>query len=231
MAFSSDHIAENYASIRDRVARAAAETGRAADDVSIVGVTKYVGQEEATALARAGCLDLGESRPQSLWDKASAMADADVRWHMIGHLQRNKIRRTLPCVSLIHSVDSTRLLKAIDAEAQALGEPVHVLLEVNISGDPAKHGFAANDLEPLLPTLTSFEQVRVQGLMTMAALEGGPEVAARNFSDLRELRDRLSTDAPENVSLEQLSMGMSRDFEVAIREGATLVRIGSILFE
>jgi pyridoxal phosphate enzyme (YggS family) len=232
-------IAENLERIRERIAAAAASGGRRADEIKLVGVTKYVGAQEAAELSAAGCVDLGESRPQELWHKAEAMQEASaspppVRWHLIGHLQRNKVRRTLPLVTLIHSVDSERLLAAIDevqVDSEPSAAPVNVLLEVNTSGEAAKHGLSADDIEPLLAIAPRYARVAIRGLMTMAALEGGEHVAARNFALLRELRDRLNRVAPEGVTLDELSMGMSGDFEVAIREGATIVRIGSLLWE
>jgi uncharacterized pyridoxal phosphate-containing UPF0001 family protein len=148
-------------------------------------------------------------------------------------LQRNKVRRTLSLVTLIHSVDSERLLAEINV-ARVEGDnplPVDVLLEVNISGEQAKHGLSADDVARLLETAPSYPQVRIAGLMTMAALDGGPAIAARNFAALRELRERLKSNASGNLSLNELSMGMSADFEIAISEGATIVRIGSLLWE
>jgi pyridoxal phosphate enzyme (YggS family) len=242
-------IAANLARIRERIALAAESAGRQTEEITLVGVTKYVGPQEAAELAAAGCVDLGESRPQELWSKAEALQRAgmapppassadppppSVRWHLVGHLQRNKIRRTLPLVSLIHSVDSERLLAAIDQERRAAddkGLPVNVLLEVNTSGESAKHGLAPEEVEPLLAAAQKFRSVSIRGLMTMAALDGGPAVAAQNFAALRQLRDRLSANVPDCVQLEALSMGMSSDFEIAIREGATIVRIGSALWE
>jgi pyridoxal phosphate enzyme (YggS family) len=232
-------IADNLRRVRERIAEAAASVGRSADDIQLVGVTKYVGSREAAELVAAGCHDLGESRPQELWSKAgevaSATGNSHVRWHLVGHLQRNKVRRTLPLVSLIHSVDSERLLAAIDeARAETAGgsaPPCDVLLEVNTSGEAAKHGLAPDEVEPLLAVAPQFRRVRICGLMTMAAWEGGPAVAARNFAALRELRDRLKSNCPECVDLDELSMGMSGDFEIAIREGATIVRIGTLLWQ
>lgn len=229
-------IADNLRRVRERIAAAAEAAGRAADEITLVGVTKYVSSHEARALVEAGCLDLGESRPQELWSKADALGELapasghSIRWHLIGHLQRNKLRRTLPLVSLIHSVDSQRLLAAIDAEWQTHAAaqnqqlpPLRVLLEVNTSGEAAKHGFAPDAVEQLVATAAQFPRVQICGLMTMAALEGGLDVAARNFAQLRTLADRLH--------LKECSMGMSGDFEVAIREGATIVRVGSALWE
>ena len=242
-------IADNLRRVQERIGRAAESAGRSADEITLVGVTKYVGSREAAALAAAGCTDLGESRPQELWKKHADLERAGaspppvfppppppppIRWHLIGHLQRNKVARTLPLVSLIHSVDSERLLAAIDEARAAAGDnplPIHVLLEVNTSGEAAKHGLSPDDVEPLLAAAPNYPHVAIRGLMTMAALEGGEAVAARNFASLRELRDRLKPNAPSCVSLDVLSMGMSGDFETAIREGATIVRIGSALWE
>lgn len=224
-------LAGNLARIRQRIADAALANGRAADSVTLVAVTKYVEPPLARALLEAGCLDLGESRPQELWRKAEALAGQPVRWHLIGHLQRNKLARTLPLVSLIHSADSMRLIEAIDAEAAALPRPMPILLEVNVSGEAAKHGFAPDELAPLGPRLATLAHVEVRGLMCMAGRDSDPDQARREFERLRLLRDRLRDDWPDRMHLDELSMGMSGDFQAAIAEGATLVRIGSSLFE
>ena len=197
----------------------------------LVAVTKYVGPEEIRALVAAGCTDLGESRPQQLWDRAAELRDLPVRWHMIGHMQRNKVERTLPLVAMVHSLDSLRLAEAIDAAAGRLDRTVPVLLEVNISRDPAKHGFAPEEIGPLLPKLIELGHIEIRGLMCMAGLEGGGDEARRDFAGLRTLRDRLQASCPADVRLDELSMGMSGDYEIAIEEGATIVRIGSALFE
>ncbi len=146
-------IANSVAEVRGRMAAAAARAGRRAEDVRLVAVTKYVGPEEIRALVAAGCIDLGESRPQQLWDRAAELRDLPIRWHLIGHVQRNKVERTLPLVTMVHSVDSLRLAEAIDATAGKLDRIVQVLLEVNISREPAKHGFAPEEIEPLFPKL------------------------------------------------------------------------------
>jgi pyridoxal phosphate enzyme (YggS family) len=233
-------FADNLRRVRERITQAAEAAGRRADDVTLVAVTKYVDAIATAEAIAAGCRDLGESRPQELWAKSATLnsrlgepaSAGGVRWHLIGHLQRNKVRRTLPLVALIHSVDSERLLAAINSDAQSLGiDTVRVLLEVNTSGDSAKHGLAPDEVEPLIANSTQFSRVAICGLMTMAALEGGPTVARRNFAALRELRDRLAPRVPAGVELTELSMGMSGDFEEAIREGATIVRVGSALWE
>lgn len=231
MSQAAPRIAENLAHIRQRIAAAAERSGRNARDVTLVAVTKYVGTDEAAALIEAGCFDLGESRPQELWRKAEALQGEPIRWHMIGHLQRNKARQTLPLCSLIHAGASWRLLETLDRLAGELSLRSNVLLEVNISGEAAKHGFVPDELEPLLPQIAELSNLQVRGLMAMAGREGGTDRARGDFSRLRELRDQLQTVAPDNLRLEELSMGMSGDFEVAIEEGATLVRVGSALFE
>jgi hypothetical protein len=224
-------IADNLAEVRGRIAEAARKSGREPGAVTLVAVTKYVTAEIVSAVVAAGCGELGESRPQDLWSKAAELADPAIHWHLIGHLQRNKIRRTLALVDLIHSVDSLRLLTAINDEAGELGLCPRVLVEPNISGDLTKTGLSPQELEPLLASAAEYPHVRICGLMGMASLAGGVSAAARDFAHLRELRDRLAATCPPGVSLTELSMGMSGDFEVAIEHGATIVRIGSALFE
>jgi hypothetical protein len=223
-------LAENLAAVREQIAQAARRSGRRAESVRLVGVTKYADAAHTRLLAEAGLTDLGESRPQALWRKAEALAGLGVRWHLVGHLQRNKVRRTLPLVRLVHSGDSLRLLEAIHEEAVALGRQSDVLLEVNVSGEQAKHGFASAELEPHLPAIARLSGVRVCGLMAMAGLAGDEGQTRKEFASLRELRDRLRAVAPPEIELGELSMGMSRDFPIAIEEGATIVRVGSALF-
>jgi PLP dependent protein len=250
-------IAENVARVRGRIADAAGRSGRSADAVTLVAVTKYVSADVVPWLVEAGCRDLGESRPQMLWEKAAQLADLPVRWHLIGHLQRNKVRRTLPLLAMMHSVDSPRLLAVIDAELAAKGTEVvaagvpksphdvlrqpppspygrvalPILLEVHISSEETKSGFAPDEIEPFLATAAGYRHVSIRGLMGMASLEGGLEVARREFATLRELRNRVRPNCPPGVTLDELSIGMSGDFEAAIEEGATIVRVGSALFE
>jgi hypothetical protein len=224
-------IADNLNRVRERIAAAAASADRRPEEVQLVGVTKYVGSAEAAELLAAGCPHLGESRPQQLWDKAVEPSLTGARWHLIGHLQRNKVRRTLPCVDLIHSVDSLRLALTINDVAAELGCSTRVLLEVNCSGDDEKHGLSPDGLKELLPRLEALKHVEACGLMTMAARVGDDFVAAGNFAVLRELRDAMKSECPPSVHLTELSMGMSNDFEIAIRAGATIVRIGSLLFD
>jgi pyridoxal phosphate enzyme (YggS family) len=225
-------VADNLAQVRERIAAAASRAGRAVDDITLVAVTKYADESAIEALVAAGCRDLGESRPQQLWQRAEQFAGHGIRWHMIGHLQRNKVVRTLPLTSLIHSCDSLRLADAIEsAAAEQQIERVPVLVEVNISADPAKHGFAAGEVAAALEHFGRLQHVHVRGLMAMAGRADDPVAARDDFRRLRQLRDELRDATPEHVALDELSMGMSGDYEVAIEEGATIVRVGSALFE
>lgn len=227
----NSRLAENIARVRAEVAEAAVKSGRPADAVTLVAATKYVDAAITRQVVAAGVLDLGESRPQAIWHKAPELSDLAVRWHCIGHLQRNKVRRTLPLVALIHSVDSLRLLEELQVEAARIDRPCDVLLEVNISGDETKTGFAPQDLEAALVTAARLANVCVLGLMSMAGVDTDATAAQKQFAAVRELRDRLQPNAPPNLKLKDLSMGMSNDFSEAIAEGATMVRIGSSLFE
>jgi pyridoxal phosphate enzyme (YggS family) len=224
-------IAENLARVRGRIADAARAAGRSPDEVTLLGVTKYVEPDVAMLLFDAGLSDLAESRPQQLWRKADTFGDLPVRWHMVGHLQRNKLRRSVPMISLLHSLDSPRLAEALDAQMAATGGRLPALVEVNISGDDRKHGFMPGDVEPLLEDLAQRQHLEIRGLMAMASLEGGVDRARHNFAALRQLRDRLRANCPDGMGMDELSMGMSGDFAEAIAEGATIVRIGTALFE
>ena len=196
----------------------------------MVAVTKTISAETAALLPELGLLDLGENRPQELWHKAGALP-ASIRWHLIGHLQRNKIERTLQVTQWIHSVDSVRLLDALDQEAgKRTGARVNVLLEVNASGETSKQGFAPDEVPGLVPRIAGLKHLHLRGLMTMAAPEEDPERCRPTFVALRELRDRLRKELEAPHDLQHLSMGMSNDFELAVEEGATLVRLGTVLF-
>ncbi|HEY2828130.1 MAG TPA: YggS family pyridoxal phosphate-dependent enzyme [Pirellulales bacterium] len=228
-------LADNLAAVRAKITEAALRSGRSPGEVTLVAVTKYVSAAVAQQLGPLGCHDLGESRPQQLWAKAESLHAANqsgsIHWHLIGHLQRNKVDRTLPLVSLIHSGDSLRLIQAVDEAALALNRCIPTLIEVNVSGDPAKHGFKPAEVEPAFASMAALSSLEIRGLMCMASREGDLDQARREFASLRELRDQLRQVAPPNINLRELSMGMSGDFEVAIEEGATIVRIGSALFE
>jgi pyridoxal phosphate enzyme (YggS family) len=227
----ASRLVENLARVRERIATAAERAGRAPGEVTLIAVTKYVDVDLARQLFEAGCEDLGESRPQELVAKAEALAELPIRWHMIGHLQRNKARHVVQYASLLHSGDSWRLLEELNRIAEARHQPFDVLLEVNISRDEAKHGFDHEQLEALLPQLGNLGHLNIRGLMAMSGFHASLEEAQFQFEQVRQLRDRLIPIEPANMQLRELSLGMSDDLEAAIAAGATMVRVGSALFE
>ena len=231
MNVSLEKLAQNYHSVLARIHHASEQAGRDPNDVKLVAVTKYVDDSVVRSLYKLGCRNFGENRPQVLWEKADKLSDCDISWHMIGHLQTNKVKRSLPMISLLHAGDSLKLLNAVNREASMKGVVADVLCEVNISGDETKHGFEPESMADSLTEISQMQNVRVKGLMAMASLTGGTERAGEDFEKLRQLRDQLEQIVPDNVSLGELSMGMSGDFEQAIEHGATLVRVGSVLFE
>jgi pyridoxal phosphate enzyme (YggS family) len=223
-------LRERLQVVEERIGAACARSGRRREEVTLVAVTKTIPAKIAAVLPAIGLLDLAENRPQALWQKAAALPSG-VRWHLVGHLQRNKIERTLPLVHLLHSADSMRLLAALETEAAKRGTTVPVLLEVNASREASKHGFSPEELPALVPELQRLSRVRILGLMTMAAYADDPEQCRPTFAEVRRLRDVLRERVAPPHQVEQLSMGMSNDFEVAVEEGATFVRLGTVLFE
>ena len=235
--FARAMLAARLAAVNERLAAACRRAGRPRSEVTLVAITKTVSVEVAALLPGLGLGDLGESRPQELWRKAAVLLPVSaktpgspVRWHLVGHLQRNKVERTLPLVACIHSVDSLRLLDALEEECRRSNRALPVLLEVNASGEASKQGFDVTEAPGLVPILSGLKQVRVSGLMTMAALQA-PEACRSTFVALRQLRDKLAKPLAGSHSIVHLSMGMSNDFEIAIEEGATLIRLGTVLFE
>jgi PLP dependent protein len=220
-------LAENLDRVEERLLAACRRAGRSRAEVTLVAVTKTATVEAAAALVELGVRDLGEGRPQELWRKAAVLPAA--RWHLIGHLQRNKIDRTVPLVSLIHSVDSLRLMDAVDGFGRKGGSPIPVLLEVNCSGEASKGGFRPDELPALGDKAAALTGISIRGLMAMAPFFDNPRECRPVFAELRKLRERLRIAA--GLPLPHLSMGMSNDFEEAVAEGATLVRIGTTLFE
>ena len=220
----------NLAEVRQRIAAAASRSGRTDADVTLVAVTKYVDAETTRQMVNAGADTLGENRPQVLEEKANSLSDLDIQWHMIGNLQRNKIKRTLAHATLIHALDRDSLVDAVAKEGAAQDRRVRCLLEVNVSGEESKHGYAANEVAAAIERIIALPSIRLEGLMCMAGLAGDADDARREFAMLREIRDSHANVRTDNVDLRDLSMGMSGDYEVAIEEGATIVRVGSALY-
>lgn len=225
-------LQQNVREVRSQIETACAAAGRAAESVQLVAVTKYAEWPWVAQLAELH-QHFGENRPQQLVERALQLPGG--QWHLIGQLQRNKVRHVLPHATLIHSVDSLRLLNRIRQVAAELQLRPRILLQVNVTGESSKSGFAPEALQHAWDDVAECAaEVDIAGLMTMAAATDDPEQTRSTFASLRQLRDKLSDRAAKNagqVTLTELSMGMSGDFRVAIEEGATLVRIGSRLFE
>jgi PLP dependent protein len=231
-------IAERYARIQERIAAAARAAGRRPEEVTLVAVTKTHPPELIAELIAAGARDLGENRVQEAATKVAVIGRAVANWHLIGHLQRNKARPAAELFDLVHSIDSLRLAEALARNLPA-GRRLPVLLQLNVSGEASKEGFALAGglsnragLAALLPELeqiVAMPTLEVRGLMTVAPIVDHPEQARPNFRALRELRDELARRLPA-ASWDQLSMGMTDDFEAAIAEGATIVRVGRAIF-
>lgn len=215
------------------MADAAQRAGRNASEITLVAVTKRTPSAWARELAGLGATDLGENYPQELWSKAEDLADLpQIDWHLIGHLQTNKLRRTLPLVTMIHAVDSLKLLAAIAMMKETAPRLSRICLQVNVSGESAKHGWSAASLleqSDQIAELIRRHELPVTGLMTMAAWGTDAESARPAFAELRTTAEELGRRT--GLVLPDLSMGMSGDFETAIEEGATFIRVGSSLFE
>ncbi|MDQ3662509.1 MAG: YggS family pyridoxal phosphate-dependent enzyme [Actinomycetota bacterium] len=214
-------LAERLAKVRARIAAAAADSGRDESEVTLVAVSKTFSPEAVAEAVAAGVSDLGENRAQELRDKVAALGPI-ARWHFVGHLQSNKVRHVVGSCALIHSVDSTGVAEEIAARAQRSGLVQEVLVEVNVSGEASKHGVDPSEISGLLAHIHGLEGIDATGLMTIPPW---PEDAEES----RPFYQRLSTLARDH-GLERLSMGMTRDFEIAIAEGATLVRVGEAIF-
>lgn len=216
--------------MRRRIVSAAERAERDPADVVLVAVTKTRGLDEIRAAVEAGATDLGENYVQEMEEKAQALDDPSIRWHAIGHLQTNKVRTLAPFVSLIHSVDSVRVAREIDRRAAAAERALPVLVQVNVSGEESKFGVETEQVLPLAREVAGLESCRLVGLMTMPPYCEDPEDNRPYFVSLRTIRERLIDHGIPAEKLRQLSMGMTCDFEVAVEEGATLVRVGTAIF-
>jgi len=221
--------AERLARVQESMASACLRAGRRLEEVTLVCVSKTVGAEAVRAAYEAGARDFGENYGQELRDKAGALADLpDLRWHFIGGLQRNKVKYT-SAAHLIHSIDSAELVAEVERRAAAAGRVQEVLVQLNLAGEETKSGIAEAALEELLAAFAACGSCRCVGLMTMPPFFDDPARARPLFARLRELRELHAAPRP-GVELRHLSMGMSGDFEVAIEEGATLIRVGTAIF-
>jgi len=237
-------LADNLERIRERIANACAKAKREPEEVTLVAVTKYAAPEQVREIVQLGIADLGENRVQALAQRAPQINEffarrhqhgddtvpAKLRWHMIGHLQRNKVKQVLPLASLIQSVDSLRLAEELDTQAGKLGKRQPVLLQVNASQEPQKHGVAVGAAVHLAEQIDSMPNLAIVGLMAMGPLNGTPAQIQSCFARTRELFEEMKWHKIGGNNFRYLSMGMSEDLELAIAEGSTMVRVGSALF-
>jgi PLP dependent protein len=240
-------LKERYASVKQRIAVAAKKIGRSPDSIVLVAVTKYAAIDQVRELIELGHADLAESQVQNLVQRAAQIGEfvqrvrqlggakaanipKQVRWHMIGHLQRNKVRKVLGLARLIHSVDSLRLAEEIQAMSAKVDEPIEVLIQVNLSGEKSKYGIAPAAAKHLIEQMDTMINIRIRGLMCMAPLVDDPEAVRPIFQRGRELFEDVRRSAAAGEKFDILSMGMSGDFEVAIECGANLVRVGTAIF-
>ena len=225
-------IADNLADVRRRVAEAARRAGRSPDEVTLVAVSKTFGADAVRDAWAAGQRDFGENKVQEALQKIDATADIEIRWHLIGHLQSNKARKAATAFSTIHSVDSVGLLEKLDAAAAGLTPPARpdVLVQVDLAGESTKFGAPEAEAVRCVQAALSARAVRLAGLMLMPPWSEDPEQTRPWFVRLRTFRDRLVGGGVPREALGHLSMGMSHDFEAAIEEGSTLVRVGTAIF-
>ncbi len=240
-------LSSNLSRVRDEIASACSRSGREPGEVTLVAVTKSVGLEVIRALIELGQVELGESRAQALVKRTAMLEELSqratlggqdklqafpqVRWHMVGHLQRNKVGMVLNCSEVIHSVDNLRLAEDIDNKAGKRNMSIDVLMEINCSGESSKYGIIPAAVNHLAEQISTLEHVRLVGLMTMGPLAKTPEDSRLTFSRLRELMEDMHRERYVDKSCWHLSMGTSQDYTVAIEEGSTMVRVGRALFE
>lgn len=225
----SSDIASRLAQVRARIGEAAVRAGRRPADIRLIAVSKTFPVEDVLSAYDAGQLDFGENRVQDALQKAHRTADTAIRWHLIGHLQSNKARKAVEVCPVIHSIDSVELLRRVDRSAAEAGRTPDVLVQVDLALEPTKHGAPIAALPEILAEARRCTAARLVGLMLLPPLTENPEDTRVWFRQLREQRDELLTTGAFS-SLPELSMGMSHDFEVAIEEGATMVRVGSAIF-
>lgn len=222
-------IAENIRSVEQRIQAACARAGRSRDEVTLICVTKTMPVTDLQEAYDEGQRNFGENRVQEITEKYPLLPD-DIRWHMIGHLQRNKVKFLMDRVVMIHSVDSASLARTISKEAVKAGRTMDILLEVNAAGEESKFGLSYEEVLPLVREIAPLPGLHICGLMTVAPYTDDPETNREFFKKLRDLSVDIDRQSIDNVSMHTLSMGMTGDFEVAIEEGATHIRVGTAIF-
>ncbi|HEM4387243.1 TPA: YggS family pyridoxal phosphate-dependent enzyme [Streptococcus suis] len=219
---------KNKDAIFSAVAKAAEKAGRPSESVKVIAVTKYVDSSIANQLVNAGITHIGENRVDQFLEKYNALADKQLTWHLIGTLQRRKVKDIIPFVDYFHALDSVKLAQEIDKRATKI---VKCFLQVNVSGEESKHGFAVSEIDAALAEISLLENIELVGLMTMVPIDATDDELDEIFSKMQEIQEELATRNLPRMPFTELSMGMSGDFERAIAHGATYVRIGSAFFE
>lgn len=222
-------LTQRLAEVRERVAAAQARAGREGEAVTLVAVTKTHPPEAARAALAAGISDLAENRVQELEEKVRALGPARATWHLIGHLQRNKVRRALPLFELLHSLDSLRLAEELSRVAAEESRRVRALVQVNTSGEAAKGGLSSEEAVEVIGRMVELAGLSLEGMMTMAPFDAEEPILRETFSATRKLSGEVARQVPA-YSARHLSMGMSGDYEIAVEEGSTIVRLGTVLF-
>jgi hypothetical protein len=223
-------IAENLQHVREQIQAAAQRVGRSPTEITLVAVTKTILPEQIAEAVNAGATILGENRVQEARDKIAVLGRARMRWHLIGHLQKNKVKYIFDLFNLIHSVDSLALAQEIHNQGQKRNQVMPILLQVNIAGEDTKSGTTPEETIPLLKEMTGLPHIAVRGLMVIPPMVEDPEASRPYFRMLRMLREDIAKIGIEGISVHELSMGMSNDYAVAVEEGATMVRVGSAIF-
>ena len=221
------NLGENADLVRQQVETARNKANRR-DQVNVIAVTKYVDVATTEALVKTGIQHIGENRVDKFLEKYQALKEYDLTWHLIGSLQRRKVKDVINLVDYFHALDSVKLAQEIQKRAE---HPIKCFLQVNISGEESKHGFAPDELDDVLAEIAQLDKIEIVGLMTMAPFEASPEELQDIFSKTHQLQKQLEKKQLKNMPFSELSMGMSRDFEVAIANGATYVRIGTSFFK
>jgi hypothetical protein len=226
----SEVLKKRLSNVKEHIKKAAIDCGRDPDTVHLVAVSKTKPEDAVREAIKAGADILGENYIQEARDKINALSSYPVSWHFIGHLQSNKAKYAVKLFDMIHTVDSLKLAKELNKQAKKINKIQKILIQVNISMESTKSGVHEEDAQKLIKEISLFENISIKGLMTMPPFFNNPEEAGPYFSALRALRDNIRDKAIKNVNMQELSMGMTGDFEVAIKEGATLVRIGTAIF-
>lgn len=224
------NIKENIDNVLENVSAAAVRSGRNPEDITVIAVSKTVDAKRAEEAAEGGLINLGENRVQELISKYQQLSDMDIKWHLIGHLQKNKVKYIIDKVEMIHSVESIELANEINKRALQHSMVANVLIELNIGEEESKFGIREEDVYEFVTTMEQFENINVSGLMTVAPYSANPEDIRWVFKKMKEIFDKISGMKLKNTEMKFLSMGMTNDYEIAIEEGANIVRIGTAIF-